>query len=601
MPLKKIRCKFCDKKEEIKDAKGLLQCATCKFYCHASCLDLPESIVPRVKTYDWQCNDCKYCFHCETIHNEDQILFCDDCDRGYHMYCVTPKLKKKPKGDWFCPICVERKKHKHNEEEKEEKMEVDDEEKPPLEEAPPKQQEPAPPSAQPMDEGDDDTEDDIPLKKFAASAETPSNREQERVSKTQTNKSYSSPAKACPFPGCDGSGNVKAGSSHYTLKNCPLVRDERIRERELLKSESPRKTPENKENPSTHSTTTKQSSSKNVLREDHTNNTPSSSTSTAVTLKSNQTPIEHIVSSSDLDMFQKAKEKAATLAALEKEILPGQDERKIAIFGEAMIEAWYKSHYPLEFSKSRYIYICEFCLSYFKQETIYKRHMEKCIEKHPPGDEIYRQDKLSVFEVDGKSATTYCQNLCLFAKMFLDHKTLWNDVAPFLFYVMTVADDRGCQIIGYFSKEKKSFLQYNVSCILVLPQHMRKGYGKLLIEFSYLLSQVEGKVGSPERPLSDLGLMSYRKYWQDRLINYLMDYDNDNISIKEISEKMSLHPNDIISTLQFLGMLKYWKGRHMVLLRKEIIAEYSEKAQNRPDNYKTIDPNCLQWTPKEFK
>lgn len=46
-----------------------------------------------------------------------------------------------------------------------------------------------------MDEGDDDTEDDIPLKKFAASAETPSNREQERVSKTQTNKSYSSPAK----------------------------------------------------------------------------------------------------------------------------------------------------------------------------------------------------------------------------------------------------------------------------------------------------------------------------------------------------------------------------------------------------------------------
>ena len=36
----------------------------------------------------------------------------------------------------------------------------------------------------------------------------------------------------------------------------------------------------------------------------------------------------------------------------------------------------------------------------------------------------------------------------------------------------------------------------------------------------------------------------------------------------EISEKMSLHPNDIISTLQFLGMLKYWKGRHMVLLRK---------------------------------
>lgn len=50
----------------------------------------------------------------------------------------------------------------------------------------------------------------------------------------------------------------------------------------------------------------------------------------------------------------------------------------------------------------------------------------------------------------------------------------------------------------------------------------------------YLLSKVEGKVGSPERPLSDLGLMSYRKYWQDQLINYLLDYDDDKISIKGI-------------------------------------------------------------------
>ena len=48
----------------------------------------------------------------------------------------------------------------------------------------------------------------------------------------------------------------------------------------------------------------------------------------------------------------------------------------------------------------------------------------------------------------------------------------------------------------------------------------------------YLLTKAEGKVGSPERPLSDLGLMSYRKYWQDRLINYLLDYDDDKISIK---------------------------------------------------------------------
>lgn len=50
----------------------------------------------------------------------------------------------------------------------------------------------------------------------------------------------------------------------------------------------------------------------------------------------------------------------------------------------------------------------------------------------------------------------YCQNLCLLAKLFLDHKTLYFDVEPFLFYVMTENDNHGCHIIGYFSKVSKS-------------------------------------------------------------------------------------------------------------------------------------------------
>ena len=47
----------------------------------------------------------------------------------------------------------------------------------------------------------------------------------------------------------------------------------------------------------------------------------------------------------------------------------------------------------------------------------------------------------------------------------------------------------GCHIVGYFSKEKNSFLNYNVSCILTLPPYQRQGYGRLLIDFSYLLSK----------------------------------------------------------------------------------------------------------------
>ena len=124
-----------------------------------------------------------------------------------------------------------------------------------------------------------------------------------------------------------------------------------------------------------------------------------------------------------------------------------------------------------------------------KAVSVMKRHSNKCVWKHPPGDEIYRKEKLSVFEVCGKKYKQYCQKLCLIAKSFLDHKTLYYDVEPFLFYVMTVADSEGCHIVGYFSKEKNSFLNYNVSCILTLPPYQRQGYGRLLIDFSYLLSK----------------------------------------------------------------------------------------------------------------
>ena len=36
--------------------------------------------------------------------------------------------------------------------------------------------------------------------------------------------------------------------------------------------------------------------------------------------------------------------------------------------------------------------------------------------------------------------------------MFLDHKTLYYDVEPFLFYILTETDRHGCHFVGYFSK-----------------------------------------------------------------------------------------------------------------------------------------------------
>lgn len=62
----------------------------------------------------------------------------------------------------------------------------------------------------------------------------------------------------------------------------------------------------------------------------------------------------------------------------------------------------------------------------------------------------------------------YCENLCLIAKLFLDHKTLYYDIDPFHFYVLCEHDERGYHFVGYFSKEKGN-ADNNLSCILVMP------------------------------------------------------------------------------------------------------------------------------------
>ncbi|KAI5306536.1 Histone acetyltransferase [Ascosphaera pollenicola] len=271
------------------------------------------------------------------------------------------------------------------------------------------------------------------------------------------------------------------------------------------------------------------------------------------------------------------------------------------LMGKYEIEPWYFSPYPASFSDADVVYIDEFCLSYYDDYKSYERHRSKCTLMHPPGNEIYRDENVSFFEVDGRRQRTWCRNLCLLSKLFLDHKTLYYDVDPFLFYCMCSRDEYGCHLLGYFSKEKESAEGYNVACILTMPQYQRKGYGRLLIAFSYELSKREGKLGSPEKPLSDLGLVSYRQYWTETLVELLMEPGRETISESELANLSAMTEKDVHETLVVLNLLRYNRGNWVIILTDAIVEQHQQRIEKqRIKGARRIDPTKLQWKPPVF-
>ncbi|KAH8321198.1 hypothetical protein KR059_001755 [Drosophila kikkawai] len=428
--------------------------------------------------------------------------------------------------------------------------------------------------------------------------------------------------KKCPIEGCDSSGHLSGNlDRHFLPEACPIYHNmsaseckERANERKLRNEQRLKMpvnivtAPGNQQPNQVKTLTPEQREFLAKIRESRANFRPANNNfmDSKVKLEKDCTDedrepnLSGLVPDYDLQLFREAQAQASERIEDELKDLPVGKGIKYISMGKYKMKVWYQSPYPDDAARLPKMYICEFCLRYQKSETGIKRHAEKCVWRHPPGDEIYRKGKLQVWQVDGKRYKQYCQHLCLLAKFFLDHKTLYYDVEPFLFYIMTLADVDGCHIVGYFSKhipflqEKNSF--YNVSCILTLPPYQRKGYGRLLIDFSYLLTRVEGKIGSPEKPLSDLGLISYRSYWKDVLLDYLCNRSGNTLCIKDVSQEMAIYSYDIVSTLQALGMMKYWKGKHIVLKKQDVLDEYEERVKRR-GTFPKIDDSCLRWQP----
>lgn len=85
----------------------------------------------------------------------------------------------------------------------------------------------------------------------------------------------------------------------------------------------------------------------------------------------------------------------------------------------------------------------------------------------------------------------------------------------------------------------------------------------------FALSRVEGVPGTPEQPLSDLGRITYLRYWRAAILEHLhklsavkkTSLENQQLSITRISKATGMAPQDVCSTLQRLSFIRYNKAR----------------------------------------
>ncbi|KAJ3995087.1 hypothetical protein F5050DRAFT_1769833 [Lentinula boryana] len=573
----------------------MLSCVDCGRNCHPSCLPLKHMSVDALRSRSWKCAACKSCEICGSKDNDQDLLLCDGCDRGWHGSCFDPPVET-PEGDWFCSECSDDA-HLHADVNghydffnNKDQTNVDDSAENPMRASSIASSSRSQPTQAisrmgasrkrgkapkvlhfPVSITDDELEVNVetritPLRRMRTKSMqspkkgkgpaldqsddelvTPTTRQPKRmrirlqspvqshanIPKVRLRLTQKGKGKAKEREEEESKGlfdEVLGEDERDTSRTVILQSDKQRFERSRAIAEEklaprPRRFSENLEDEPVAGPSSR------PLRSTTLNQIPSSATSNS---PAPSTPGGPITSNND----------------------PPTLRIRSIRFGTYEIKTWYDAPFPEEYANipDGRLWICEFCLKYMKSKFGAVRHRMKCKAKHPPGDEIYRDGHVSIFEVDGRKNKIYCQNLCLLSKMYLDHKSLFYDVEPFLFYVMTEVDDVGARFVGYFSKEKRSPKDYNVSCIMTLPVRQRQGWGNLLIDFSYLLSKKEQRTGSPEKPLSALGALGYRNYWTLSLMRYL-ETAPKNLCLEDISIATSMTIEDIYNTLVQQNMI----------------------------------------------
>lgn len=76
-----------------------VKCSVCMKVAHPSCIEMTSEMAKRAFQYQWQCVECKRCECCQKADDQQKIIYCQQCDRAYHIYC-TQSLQSIPKGKW---------------------------------------------------------------------------------------------------------------------------------------------------------------------------------------------------------------------------------------------------------------------------------------------------------------------------------------------------------------------------------------------------------------------------------------------------------------------------------------------------------------------
>ena len=120
----------------------------------------------------------------------------------------------------------------------------------------------------------------------------------------------------------------------------------------------------------------------------------------------------------------------------------------------------------------------------------------------------------------------------------------------------------------------------------------------MLIDVSYHLSKRHTMFGTPERPLSELGLKAYQSYWSNTLMSIFCDFDSSvqNLSLSKLSEKTGICPTDIMDTLKLLKIARIKDKKIHFVLKERVLQNWRDKQSENFKKYgKYYLPLCIKY------